>query len=264
MKTVLVTGASGGMGLAAAKRLTAAGCRVYGLDIRTPASVPEGMRFIRTDLTNEASIQETFAVLQRDGVRLDAIVHLAGIYELDSLAELEEAAFLRIFEVNLFAAYRVNRIFLPLLNKNARIVLTTSELARLDPLPFTGIYAVTKAALDKYGQALRMELQLLGHRVILLRPGAVDTGLLDVSMEKLRRFCETTALYRCNADRFRRIVERVEARKIPPEAVAELILRILRQKQPRYVYYINRNPLLILLNCLPERLQCAIIRGILK
>ena len=82
---------------------------------------------------------------------------------------------------------------------------------------FTGIYAVTKGALDKYAYSLRMELQLLGISVVVLRPGAVDTGLLDDSTRALGRFCENTELYPVNAGKFRSIVEKVEARKIPPE-----------------------------------------------
>ena len=74
----------------------------------------------------------------------------------------------------------------------------------LDPLPFTGIYAVTKAALDKYAYSLRMELQLLGIGVSVLRAGAVDTGMLGASTDALDRFYDSTRLYTCNAERFKR------------------------------------------------------------
>ena len=70
-------------------------------------------------------------------------------------------------------------------------------------------------------------------------------------------------LYHTNAERFRRIVNRVEARNIPPEKIAELILKTLNARRPRIVYKINRNPMLILLNILPEKTQLRIIRKIL-
>lgn len=261
---VLITGAAGGMGLAAAKRLLKTGNTVYGLDLRQPEPMPEGLRFIQTDLTDPASVRLALEALQREGVRLRAILHMAGLYDLNALTELEEEAWRRIFAVNLDAVYRVNRTFLPLLEPKGRILITTSELAPLDPLPFTGLYAVTKAALDKYASALRMELQLLDLRVIVLRPGAVDTSLLDVSTAKLDAFCANTKRFAPNAQRFRNIVNRVEARKIPPERVAELTVRILEASHPRDVYSINRNPLLLLLNALPNRVQRSIIRKILK
>lgn len=261
---VLITGAAGGMGLAAAKKLLKTGNTVYGLDLRQPEPMPEGLRFIQTDLTDPASVRQAFEALQREGVRLRAILHMAGLYDLNALTEVEEEAWRRIFAVNLDAVYRVNRTFLPLLEPKGRILITTSELAPLDPLPFTGIYAVTKAALDKYASALRMELQLLDLRVIVLRPGAVDTSLLDVSTAKLDAFCANTKRFAPNAQRFRNIVNRVEARKIPPERVAELTVHILEASHPRDVYSLNRNPMLLLLNALPNRVQRSIIRKILK
>jgi NAD(P)-dependent dehydrogenase (short-subunit alcohol dehydrogenase family) len=261
---VLITGVAGGMGIASAKRLLETGSTVYGLDLRQPEPMPEGLRFIQTDLTDPASVRQAFEALQREGVRLRAILHMAGLYDLNALTELEEEAWRRIFAVNLDAVYRVNRTFLPLLEPKGRILITTSELAPLDPLPFTGLYAVTKAALDKYASALRMELQLLDLRVIVLRPGAVDTSLLDVSTAKLDAFCANTKRFAPNAQRFRNIVNRVEARKIPPERVAELTVRILEASHPRDVYSINRNPLLLLLNALPNRVQRSIIGKILK
>ena len=263
MKNVLITGAAGGMGYATAERLIRDGVHVFGLDLRTPEP-PAGMTFLPTDLTDPQAVQQAFDRLRAEEIRLDAIVHMAGLYELDSLVELEEAEWQRVLDVNLSAAVRVNRVFLPLLAPRGRILITTSELAPLDPLPFTGIYAITKAALDRYADALRMELQLLGHPVIVLRPGAVDTGLLDVSTRRLAEFCADTKLYRVNAGRFQNIVERVEARKIPPERVAELARRILRAKRPRAVYTVNRNPLLILLNVLPGAVQRRIIRRLLS
>lgn len=263
MKTALITGISGGMGYATGKRLAAEGWQVVGLDLRAP-EVFDGLRFLQADLTDASAVERCTEQLRRDGTELDCIVHMAGLYDLDSLVEMPEEDFARIFQVNLFAAYRVDRCLLPLLKPGARIVITTSELASLDPLPFTGIYAITKTALEQYAESLRMELQLLGHPVIVLRPGAVDTGLLRVSTDRLQAFTENTKLYSYNAKRFSQIVDRVEARKIPPERIAALTDKALRVKNPKYVYKINRNPLLLLLNALPRRLQCWIIRGILR
>jgi len=136
-------------------------------------------------------------------------------------------------------------------------------VAPLDPLPFTGMYGTTKTALESYAYALRMELQLLGYSVSVIRPGAVQTGLLGVSTDRLDSFCEKTELYSCNASRFRCIVDRVESHAVLPQAIASLALRVLQAKRPRFVYNINRNPLLRLLNILPHSWQTGIIRRIL-
>lgn len=263
MKTVLVTGVCGGMGRAICRRLLEKGYQVYGLDYKE-GELPEGLHFVRCDVTDEQSVASAFERVRVSAGSLDAIVHTAGIYDLDSLLEMEEERFRRIFEVNLFGVYRVNKIFMPILNRKGRIVITTSELAPLDPLPFTGIYAVTKAALEKYAYSLRMEVGLLGISVSVLRPGAVNTGLLGDSTRALDRFCENTELYHCNAEKFKRIVDSVEAKNVPPETIAKTVCKALGASRPKYVYNVNRNFLLRLLNVLPDRMQTAIIRAILR
>ena len=152
----------------------------------------------------------------------------------------------------------------PLLQKGSKIVMLTSELAVRDPLPFTGLYGITKTALDQYAYSLRMELQLLGVSVAVLRAGAVDTGMLGESTRQLDAFCRDTKLYTCNAERFKQIVDNVEARRIPPAGIAKKLYGIFCAKRPKFAYSINRNPLLILLDMLPKRARFYIIRSILK
>ncbi len=263
MKNILVTGAYGGMGRAAVQALRAQGARVFALD-RTVGAAEENIIPIAADITSEAEVAAALAAVQTYTGELDAVVHFAGIYMLDSLVEMAPAQFRRIFEVNLYGAYLINRTFLPLLKPGSRILMTTSELAVLDPLPFTGVYAVTKGALDRYAYSLRMELQLLGISVSVLRAGAVSTGMLGVSTDALDRFCAQTRLYNCNAARFKDIVNGVEARSIAPEKLAAKAVQILCKHHPAFAYSINRNPLLLLLNALPQRMQLWIIRMILR
>ena len=153
---------------------------------------------------------------------------------------------------------------MPLLKRGSKILITTSELAPLDPLPFTGIYGISKTALDKYAYSLRMELQLLGVSVSVLRAGAVATGMLGVSTDALDAFCKNTKLYTCNATRFKQIVNGVEAKNILPEKIAKKAKKIILSKKPKFAYAINRNKLLLLLNALPKGAQCFAIKKILK
>lgn len=263
MKYILVTGAGGGMGQATVKMLQSRGFVVFALDIN-PVPAQERVIPLAADITDANSLQLAFAHVRSITPHLYGIVHFAGMYMLNSLIEISEKSFTQAFEINLFGAYRVNKIFAPLLTRGSRIIITTSELAPLEPLPFTGLYAITKSALDKYAASLRMELQLMGISVAVLRPGAVRTGMLGVSTAQLESFSKTTQLYQYNAKRFRRVVDRVEAKNIPTDAIAHRICRILNARRVRPVYSINRNPLLLMMNILPVRLQLWIIRKILK
>ena len=262
MKTILVTGAAGGMGAAIVRQLQQAGCQVLALDIRQVA-VP-GVVSVPCDLTDVASLEQAAEEFKKHFDHLDGIVHAAGIYDLDALSEMDDRRFQRIFAINVFGVYRLNRLFLPFMDRGGRITIITSELAPLNPLPFTGIYGVTKAALDKYAYSLRSELALRDIRVSVIRPGAVNTGLLNVSTAALERFCANTKNFAPNARHFRDIVNRVEARSVSPEKIGALVCKAQLGKHPRYVYNINRNVLLRLMSALPDHLQIWILKWILK
>ncbi len=261
--SVLITGAYGGMGRATANALKEQGFCVFALDKYVEAA-EEDIIPVEADITDKESVISAFKKISEQTNELFAIIHFAGIYMLDSLVEMEASAFEKIFKVNLGGVFLVNKTFLPLLKKGSRIVITTSELAPLDPLPFTGIYAVTKGALDKYAYSLSMELQLKDIKVSVLRAGAVSTDMIGVSTCELDRFCKETELYICNAERFKRIVDKVEARSVKPLKIAKKMIRIINKRNPRFVYTINRNPLLLMLNVLPKRLQLWIIKLVLK
>lgn len=264
MKSVLVTGAYGGMGRAVSKALLDGGFRVFALDKKTETENPENLVPIECDLTKEESLVSAVEKVKNECDGLFAIIHLAGVYMLDSLIEMPEGEMRKIFDVNFFGAYLTNKTFMPLLSRGSRIVIVTSELAPLDPLPFTGVYAITKSTLDKYAYSLRMELQLLGISVSVLRAGAVSTGMLDASLLSLEGFCAKTELYTYNAERFKKIVSSVEARAISTEKLAKKAVSVMEKKRPKFAYSINRNPLLLLLNAMPKRIQLFAIRQILK
>ena len=261
MKTVLLVGAGGGMGSACACMLLGTGYRVIGLD-RDGTAVSDGMRFLPVDVADDASIDRVRRELE--GEELDAIAYMAGVYDTDSLIEIDEARFRRIFEVNVFGAYRTIKALFPLLRENGRVVLVTSELAPLDPLPFTGLYGITKGTLEDYAFSLAMELQLLGVTVSVIRPGAVQTQLLGRSVERIESFTAHTTHYPDQAERFLSVTRRVESKSVPPEAVAKKLLRILSLKRPRFLYRLNNSPLLRLYGILPKQWKLRTIKTYLK
>lgn len=262
MKTVLVTGSAGGMGSSICSRLLNEGYKVFALDIKETNI--EGVTSICCDITNLSDLEKAKETLLSYTSSLDCIVHAAGIYDLDAFSEISDERFKRIFEINVYGAYRINKLFTPLMSKGGRITIITSELAPLNPLPFTGIYAVTKAALDKYAYSLRSELALRGIFVCVIRPGAVKTGLLNVSTTALDKFCANTKYFAPNARHFKNIVDRVEAKSVEAEKIANLVYKSLEKKHPRFVYSINRNFLLRLMSIMPDHFQVWILKQILK
>lgn len=263
MKNIVVIGAYGGMGRAMTDALLKNGYRVFALDKRI-GKAEDNLIPIEVDITSHDSVKNAKSKVMEYTDSIYAILNFAGVYMLDSLIEMSEESIHKIFDINFFGAYLINKAFLPMLSCGSRIIITTSELAPLDPLPFTGVYAISKAALDKYAYSLSMELQLLGIKVSVMRAGAVDTGMISASTDALDRFCNETKLYSCNADRFKNIVDGVEARRISPEKIAKKVMKILSYKHPRFAYSINRNPLLLILNAMPKRLQLWVIKKVLS
>ncbi len=262
MKNVLITGACGGMGRAAAEYLKEQGYNVFGIDM--PNECPLDIEYISVDVTNTEAIEAAYEIVKSKADTLDGIIHFAGLYNMSSLIEMSERDFTKIFNVNVFGIYRINKAFFPLLKEGSRIVITSSELAPLDPLPFTGIYGITKSTVEKYAYSLRMELNLKGIKVSVIRPGAIKTDMLSASNVALERLRDSTQLYQKNISRFQQVIDSVETRNVPAKEIAKLAHKALTAKNPKYVYNINRNPLLKLLNILPQRLQVAVIGMILK
>lgn len=263
MKYAIITGAYGGMGYATANLLLDLGYTVFALD-KNIGDKRENLIPIETDITAVESVKSAFLAVKQYTSTIDVIIHFAGVYMLDSLVEMTNDDWNKIFKVNLYGVFYVNKTFLPLLKNGSKIIITTSELAPLDPLPFTGVYAITKSALDKYAYSLRMELQLKDVNVSVLRAGAVSTGMLGVSTRALDKFCEKTELYQFSADKFRKIVLRVEAKSVKPEKIALKVYKILKKQKPKFAYKINRNKLLLLLNAMPKRMQFYAIKKILN
>ncbi len=262
-KAVIVTGASGGMGKEVCKAL-ADSYDVFALDVRPTDLNDERIIDVNVDVTNIKSVESALDTINNYGKSLYAIVHTAGIYDLDSLIEMDEDRFVKIFNVNLFGVYRINKTFAPLLEKNGKIIIVSSELAPLDPLPFTGIYAITKSALEKYADSLRMEVNLLSLKVVVIRPGAVKTTLLNDSTTALDKFVDKTNYYKVNAIRFKKIVDSVENKHVSPLVIAKKVKKALKKKNPKYVINVNRNVLLRILSILPKRWQVKIIGTIIK
>ena len=260
---IVITGACGGMGYATTKLLKEKGYNIYAGDLFLNNKI-EGVNYFELDVTSMDSCQSFFNFVKQECDTIYAIIHFAGIYNMNSLVEISEEEFIKIFNINVFGVYRLNKVFLPLLNKNSKVVITSSELAPLNPLPFTGLYGITKASVEKYAYSLRMELNLLDIKVSLIRPGAVKTGLLNDSTTSIDRFVNNTEIYPTMSRKFKKIVDSVQTKNIDPIKIAKISNKILKSKNPKYIYNINRNKLLRLLSILPKRFQVWVIKKILK
>ena len=260
---LLITGAASGIGQAVSDYFIEHGHIVYGIDV-AQAAERENYHGFTADITDNASLQSVREHLQKNNIMIDAILNIAGIHAMVSLVESDYTKIKNVVDVNLEGTMLVNRVFHPCLTKSGRIIIVTSEVAGFDPMPFNGLYNVTKSALDVYAQALRQELNLIGQKVVTIRPGAVRTPLSRESMKATQELADTTVLYKRQANNFAGLAARFMGTPIKPEVLAALIYKAVTSKHPKLIYKKHQNIGLVLLNLLPKRLQCAVIKFLLN
>ncbi|MBE6532886.1 MAG: SDR family NAD(P)-dependent oxidoreductase [Ruminococcaceae bacterium] len=260
---VLITGAASGIGGSIADRFLSEGHRVFSLDIK---GIPkrENLSHRVLDVTDFSAVSAYAEELSAMGVRLDIIISAAGIHAMASLVEDDVEAMKRLINVNLVGSMHIVRAMHRLLSGDGRIIIITSEVAGFDPMPFNGLYTVSKTALESYAQALRQELGLIGQKVITIRPGAVKTPLADGSIKATADLAERTVLYQRGAKRFSSIASKFMGKPIEPWVLSALVYKAATKKHTRLVYKKHQNKGLVLLNLLPLRLQCAIIKLLLN
>ena len=265
MKYALITGGASGMGRATALKLAREGYRVFSCDVKTASEEVDNITQLKVDVTDMASVKAAFDIVSKTTDKLDAVINFAGIIMMNSLIEITEEDFVRIYNINVFGAYRVNKVFFPMVqNGSGKIIITTSELAPNKILPFNAIYSISKKALDAYAQGLTMELGLLGVPVITLRPGAVETPIIADSTKEMESLNANTELYKNTITKFKSIVDKEQGGAIPPSKIADLVYKVLQKKNPKHIYSKNVSAKLKLLNVVPAKAQLKIFKMILK
>jgi NAD(P)-dependent dehydrogenase (short-subunit alcohol dehydrogenase family) len=256
-RTVVVTGASTGIGLAIARVLAGHGVHVFG-SVRRQVDADRigndlGSSFtpLLFDVTDAAAIHAAVPVVaeQLGGRTLWGLVNNAGIGIGGPLIHQPLDEVRRILEVNVVGALAATQAFAPLLGtdrsragKPGRIVNISSVAGRMSA-PFLGAYAASKRGLEGLSHSLRRELMLYGIDVILVNPGSVATPIWDkVEMSDGSRYAHTE--YALIATRFLAAALKSGRAGLPPEAVGEVVWTALSASRPRTFYPVLQRKLL--------------------
>ena len=181
MATILITGATDGIGLALAKKYNAAGHRLILVGRRPLATLPTPLftpeTYCPTDLAQPEATDQIVAWLQAQNIfQLDLLIHNAGSGYFGSVAEQETTQIDRLLTLNLVTPIRLTHQLFPWLNHSRGQVVFVSSMATAVPTPAYAVYGASKAALEGFARSLRVEWQ--GKIIVqIIRPGATHTGL---------------------------------------------------------------------------------------
>jgi len=260
--SVLVTGASSGIGAAAAQLLSERGFEVFGTS-RRPEQLGPGapdVHWVAMDVCDEESVREGVAQVLSAVPRLDALVCNAGFGIFGSVEEVSIAAAKEQFETNFFGTLRTLRATVPHMREAGRgRIAIVGSLAGRAPIPFQVHYSASKSAVDALAVGLRNELQPLGVRVSLIEPGDIDTPMNDhMDWGETEHSAYTDRIRRCEE-----VIRESLPKAPPPEVVARTIHRALTARRPRVRYAVGAESLLVPVGrrLLPDWLALRLIRS---
>ena len=274
VKSVVITGASSGIGRASALRLDRDGFRVFaGVRTRADAEALNAvasprLTAVQLDVTEPESIAGAVQLIDQNRRGIYGIVSNAGIspggpLEITSVENLR-----RCLEVNLVGAVAVTQAFLPSLRTGGgRIVLMGSISGRL-PSPMLSYYSASKSALAAIADCLRVELRQWSIPVSLVEPGAVKTPIWDKGLREADKWMESppwgAELYMEAAKSARKLIVRRAGAGVSAERVAAAVVHALTSPRPSTRYLVGSDAYIqAALRAAPDRVRDMILARVL-
>jgi len=268
-KTVLVTGASAGIGKATAIHLAQNGYNVYGAARRMEKLnelTNSGIKPIALDVTKDESVTTCINQILKEAGSIDVLVNNAGFGSYGAIEDvlIEDARYQ--LEVNVFGAMRLTQLVLPNMraNKYGKIV-NISSVGGKNAFPLGGWYHASKFALEALSDSLRNEIRGFGIDVIVIEPGATKSEWGDIAFDSLVKVSGNTA-YKDLAAKTHKAFAQQSDNLPEPAAIAKLIKKGIEAKNPktRYAGGYMASTVLLFGKVLPDKLMDKVIMSQIK
>jgi len=251
-KTVLITGATDGLGKAAAILLAERGYRVFAAG-RSPEKRAQldalareknlPLETLALDVCSDGSVQQAVSQVLAKAGQIDVLFNNAGVNYSAAVEDLRLEDWHRQFETNLFGVLRVTQAVVPHMRARRQgRILMMSSVSGFVTAPTQGAYSASKFALEAMSNALRLELSPFHVQVVLIQPGYIVTGIQEAAMSLSGPYLQNTtspyaALY---ASFLKNMTASRAASETTPEDCARIILQAIESPRPKIRYPVTR------------------------
>jgi NAD(P)-dependent dehydrogenase (short-subunit alcohol dehydrogenase family) len=248
-QTVLITGATDGLGKAAALLLAARGYRIFAagrspekraqLDARArQQKLP--LETLEMDVCDDSSVQSAVASVYQKAGAIDVLINNAGFVQVGAVEDLSIEEWRRQFETNFFGVIRVTQAVLPRMRerRKGRILMMSSISGFVTP-PTQGAYSASKHAIEALSNALRHELYPFGIHTILIQPGYIMTNIQSTAMalaQPLQEKFKSGPYARIYASYLESAAATRTQSKTTPEDCARIMLKAMEAPRPKPRY----------------------------
>lgn len=245
-KTALVTGASSGIGKATAVALREEGFYVYA----TAPNVAEsdelrsaGFELLKLDVTNEDQIKEAIKTAESRHGSIHVLVNNAGYGQYGPIEEIPLDKIKADFDVNVFGLLRMCQLALPAMRKAGEgRIINISSVAGEFSQPGAGIYHATKHAVEAIDEALRMEVDSFGVKVIGVLPGPVNTNFDEVAISTIPDTGKDSPYYNFKENlktTTKNMLDPENMTTLEPEDVAKKVVEAATAENPSRRYHVG-------------------------
>jgi len=258
-KTVLITGSSSGFGLLTSLTLARRGWHVLATmrDLGRREKLESAARefgalehieVLPLDVTNTDQIVQTAELVEKRGEPLHALVNNAGFAVPGFAEEVTDAELRDQFETNFFGAVALTRALIPRMRRQGfgHVVMVSSISGRTG-FPGVSSYVASKFALEGWAETLRLEMAALGIKVAIVEPGSFETDIWTRNAKLTAKMSDRGSPNAARRERWQARIEASAKSRANPQAVADLIARIVETPEPKLRYVIGKDAKMALL-----------------
>lgn len=269
VKTVLVTGASAGIGKATAIYLAQNGYKVYGVarKIEKMQALTEfGILPMAMDVTKDESLVKGVNQILSEVGSIDILVNCAGLGSYGALEDVPMQEAKNLMEINLFGATRLIQLVLPQMRKNKYgKIINISSVGGKVGLPMGSWYHASKFAIEGLSDCLRNEVREFGIDVIVIEPGGTKSEMTEIGASDMMRVSGQT-VYKNLANSINKMYSETAKNSAEPIVIAKIIKTGIEAKNPktRYIGGAMAKPMLFLRKLLSDKLFDKILMSQMK